>query len=105
MATKQQLMEVIRIQTESAKLGLDLGENEFGIILTPVDMPDGILSAIRRLDSSIELPFVFEGRPYQLRASVRMACFPDDGAEIHGLLETADQRMYTAKRQRHADLH
>lgn len=79
-----------------------LGGDEFGIILTPIDLQQGISVAMQRLAREIESPFVFEGKTYQLQASIGAALYPDDGHAIGDLIETADQRMYAVKRQRHS---
>ena len=77
-----------------------LGGDEFAMILSPVDLPDGVDAAIGRIQSALEAPFHFEDRIYQLHASIGSAQFPDDSGEIESLLELADQRMYAIKRQR-----
>jgi len=77
-----------------------LGGDEFAVILVPMDLPEGVSHAIQRLTAAIEPPFEFEGRQYQLRASVGAARFPDEGHGIEDLIELADQRMYHNKRER-----
>ena len=77
-----------------------LGGDEFAMILSPVDLPDGVDAAIGRIQSALEAPFHFEDRIYQLHASIGSAQFPDDSGEIESLLELADQRMYAIKRLR-----
>lgn len=77
-----------------------LGGDEFGVILTPVEAPQSVTQAIERLDSRISPPFPFEGNTYHLRASIGAAHFPADGNEINALIELADQRMYSTKRER-----
>lgn len=79
-----------------------LGGDEFGIILMPVDMPEGLDAAIKRLTIEIEPPFTFEGRLYQLRASIGCAAFPNEEAELERLIELADSRMYAIKKERKA---
>lgn len=77
-----------------------LGGDEFGMILDNVDTLDDISAASERIQSSIEAPFLFAGRSFKLRASIGGAIFPDDSPNMETLLEIADQRMYTAKRDR-----
>lgn len=76
------------------------GGDEFAMILNPVDLPDGIDAAIRRIESALTAPFNFEERSFQLLASIGAAHSPGDGNEIDTLLEIADQRMYAQKRAR-----
>ena len=87
------LKTVARLSDTAARLGGD----EFALILTPVDLPEGVSAVIGRLTREIEPPFLFEGRMYQLRASIGAAAFPHDGTEVENLIELADQRMYAEK--------
>lgn len=86
--------------TRSTDTAARLGGDEFGVILTPLETPEGIESVIARIDSEIHLPFAFEGKPYPLKASIGSALIPQDGTEPEALLEVADQRMYAAKQAR-----
>ncbi|HRE17272.1 MAG TPA: sensor domain-containing diguanylate cyclase [Rhodocyclaceae bacterium] len=90
----------IRKATRDTDTAARLGGDEFGIILSPLENADGIDSAVRRIDSQIAPPFVFENRQYQLKASIGSALAPEDGAEPDKLLEVADQRMYAVKQSR-----
>ncbi len=87
----------IRKVTRDTDTAARLGGDEFGIILTPLETPDGVDSAVRRIDAEIEPPFMFEDRPYRMRASIGSALTPKDGTEPDKLLEVADQRMYVVK--------
>ncbi len=90
------LKKITRHTDTAARLGGD----EFGIILTPLEGPEGIDSASQRLDSAIAPPFVFEDQTYQLQASIGCALVPADGSEPDHLLDVADQRMYAVKQSR-----
>lgn len=75
-----------------------LGGDEFGIILTRVSDRDGALAHARRLAEQIVQPFKFEQQEISLDASIGVAVFPNDGAELNALLDRADQAMYQSKR-------
>lgn len=77
-----------------------LGGDEFAMILSPVDLPDGVDAAIGRIQAALEAPFLHGDRVFQLKASIGSSRFPDDSQEIDTLLDLADQRMYASKRQR-----
>lgn len=83
--------------TRNTDTAARLGGDEFGIILSPLEKPDGVDAAIRRIHAEIAQPFVFENRPYPLKASIGCACLPEDGVEPERLLEVADLRMYALK--------
>lgn len=90
----------IKKTTRNTDTAARLGGDEFGVILTPLENMDGIDSAIQRIESEIEPPFVFENRQYQLKASIGSALVPRDGTEPDKLLDVADQRMYAIKQSR-----
>ena len=87
----------IRKATRDTDTAARLGGDEFGIILTPLENPDGVASAMRRIDAEINPPFIFENQQYPMRASIGSALIPVDGIEPDKLLEVADQRMYVVK--------
>ena len=86
--------------TRSTDTAARIGGDEFGLVLTPLDGPTGIDSAMQRIDDEISSPFIFEDKQYQLQASIGAALIPKDGSEPDKLLEVADQRMYAAKKLR-----
>jgi diguanylate cyclase (GGDEF)-like protein len=77
-----------------------LGGDEFGVILSQVDDRDGVDALAQRMADCINEPFEFERRPIQLRISIGVAVYPDDGRTLEALLEAADQAMYVQKRSR-----
>lgn len=79
-----------------------LGGDEFGVILTPVEVPHGLDFARERLHQSFAPGLHFEGRQFELGASIGAACFPMDSSELDHLLDLADQRMYATKRNHYA---
>jgi len=81
-----------------------LGGDEFAAILSPVDSSAGIEASLHRFESSIQTPFLFQDNTYQLSASIGVAQCPADSADVHDLLEIADQRMYEVKHEHHARL-
>lgn len=87
------LKKVVRAADTAARLGGD----EFGIVLAPIENWEEINSAIKRIESGIELPFVFENKQHQLRASIGSALIPHDGIDPEKVMEVADHRMYEIK--------
>ncbi len=89
--------------TRSSDTAARLGGDEFAVVLSPVGTPEEVDVAITRLKDRICAPFLFEGRDLRLRASIGAAHSPNDGREIKDLIEIADQRMYSQKRQHYGD--
>ncbi|QOX77942.1 EAL domain-containing protein [Trichlorobacter lovleyi] len=73
------------------------GGDEFVIILSVVSDEDGISSAASKILAIISEPFVIEERELYLTASIGVAVYPTDGADVQSLLKHADLAMYQAK--------
>lgn len=71
-----------------------LGGDEFVVLVEghsdPHSMAQKILEVLRP-------DYDLQGRMAQVTASIGISCFPQDGAEINGLLSAADFAMYQAK--------
>jgi len=90
------LKRVTRDTDTTARLGGD----EFGVILAPLQHPEGVDVAVQRIQTQLQPPFAFEDGKFQLNASIGSAVTPGDGLEPEKLLELADQRMYEVKRRK-----
>jgi diguanylate cyclase (GGDEF)-like protein len=77
-----------------------VGGDEFAVIMTDIDSRESAVRHAARLADEIGRPFCFENNQLTLGASVGLASFPDQGVEMEGLIETADQAMYAVKRTR-----
>ena len=90
----ERLLGTVRSTDTVARLGGD----EFAIVLS--DSPDHteIETAAQRVAAAFEEPFLVDGEPLHVGASVGRATWPDDGSEIEALMRHADAAMYQAKR-------
>ncbi|WP_200843669.1 EAL domain-containing protein [Pantoea sp. 18069] len=75
-----------------------LSSDEFVLLLSGAS-GDQAIAMVQRLFDSIARPFVHEGMQHLPRASIGIALYPEDGADIAALLSHADQAMYAAKKQ------
>lgn len=86
------LRSVVRTADTVARLGGD----EFALILPFTDV-DGAEQTSRNVLRELERPFVVNGRPLAVRASIGIARCPEDGSSAETLLQKADIAMYLAK--------
>ncbi|GGX92611.1 hypothetical protein GCM10007160_20130 [Litchfieldella qijiaojingensis] len=73
-----------------------LGGDEFVVILEEV----GTLEAIqctRRLQETLDTPFLAKEQTFHLEVSIGIACYPDHASSASELLQHADIAMYQAK--------
>jgi diguanylate cyclase len=86
----------LRDQVGAEDLIARLGGDEFGILLRDAD-------AVRAMEVAdavlrVERPFVIDGHPLEMTASIGIAVFPQHGSTAEMLLQRADVAMYVAKR-------
>jgi diguanylate cyclase (GGDEF)-like protein len=93
-AVAKRMTDCIRATDTVARLGGD----EFVVVLT--DQPknvDAISQIVRKLHAAISEPIRLDGREVTITASIGVANYPDDGADVDALLGAADAAMYRAK--------
>lgn len=80
-----------------------LGGDEFAVILSAVDSRMSVERKVRYIQKTTSQRFQFEHVSIQLRASIGIAMFPDQGNDVAQIIQSADKDMYTKKRQRKSD--
>jgi diguanylate cyclase (GGDEF)-like protein len=76
-----------------------LGGDEFTVLLRNVGDAETVRQIADRVIRSLALPASIGGRDYQMRASVGVTLFPDDGVDLEEVIRQADLAMYRAKAQ------
>jgi len=74
-----------------------LGGDEFAILLAGAGDTVAMLITERVL-AALRQPLMMQGRPFEVRASIGVALYPEHGQDPGSLLQSADAAMYTAKR-------
>jgi diguanylate cyclase (GGDEF)-like protein len=86
----------LRQQLDPGDLIARLGGDEFGILIRDADAGHAakVADAILR----VERPFLIEGHPLEVTASIGIAASPQHGSTAETLLQRADVALYVAKR-------
>ncbi|MBY0474294.1 MAG: diguanylate cyclase [Nitrosomonas sp.] len=87
------LQKCIRESDTIARLGGD----EFAIIISQIDSQHQIVSAVNKIINSMTKPFIINGEENVVAASIGIAIYPHDGANIADLMRNSDIAMYRAK--------
>jgi diguanylate cyclase (GGDEF)-like protein/PAS domain S-box-containing protein len=74
-----------------------LGEDGYGLILNGLDDAAHCERLAQTLLEKIAEPFMLDGVPYNLTASLGISVYPDDGTNVHGLLKVATQAKEDAR--------
>ncbi|MGH8230839.1 MAG: putative bifunctional diguanylate cyclase/phosphodiesterase, partial [Steroidobacteraceae bacterium] len=74
-----------------------LGGDEFTVILRQVPSAEAASEIAQRIIEALQRPVNIGGRDHQVRASIGITRFPEDGSNIDELLRNADLAMYQAK--------
>lgn len=94
----QRLAERLQKSLRDTDTAARLGGDEFAILLTDVDTREEASYVSRRLGASIGQPGLLNGHEYQVKASIGLSLFPDDGEDADSLIAHADHAMYQDKR-------
>jgi diguanylate cyclase (GGDEF)-like protein len=87
------LRKVLRETDTLARLGGD----EFAVVLPGVAGLDDAITVSAKITEALEEPFAVAGIWLDVRASIGIACFPQDGEDVGVLLRHADVALYKAK--------
>jgi diguanylate cyclase len=94
------LVEITRLLLRNVREG-DLvsrqGGDEFVVALDRVRDPVSASAVAAKLVEQIGSPFHIDGKLVSVSASVGVAIYPQDGADVHAILKSADAAMYAAK--------
>lgn len=90
------LQGILRVSDTIARLGGD----EFAMLLPNVDAENAALIA-RKILKALQTPFLIEGLPVSIGASIGIVIYPDHGENPDTLLQRADVAMYVSKERRH----
>ncbi len=95
----RRIAERIRTTLPPGTTAARLGGDEFGLILSPIDAPADVMSALDAMRMALEAPFVAVGHEQlTVAASVGVSLFPSDGTQADDLIRRADLALYEAKR-------
>ncbi len=73
-----------------------LGGDEFALLLSGTSA-ESVLEVVSRIREELDRPFMLEGLPLQIEASIGIALYPRHASEVDGLIQRADVAMYVAK--------
>ncbi|MEQ1805794.1 MAG: EAL domain-containing protein [Burkholderiaceae bacterium] len=74
-----------------------LGGDEFSLMLGDMDNAADAANVAQRLMAALAVPLIVQCTELYISASVGVAMYPDDGADVDALLMNADTAMYRAK--------
>ncbi len=75
------------------------GGDEFAVLVESVADKEDLVRVAEKIVVSVGEPVVFEGRSFEIGASVGISIWPDHGNDIDHLFKAADQAMYHVKRE------
>lgn len=74
-----------------------LGGDEFVILITDIMHSEVIANIAQKLLDNVLKRFLIKGHQIYITTSIGISIYPDDGENIHSLLENADVALYRAK--------
>ncbi len=89
----RRLQQTVRKRDLVARLGGD----EFAVLSGSADRPADFSGLAERLAQALRRPYRLHGNEVRRAVSIGLAVYPDDAADIDGLLANADFALYAAK--------
>lgn len=91
--------ELLRMVVAEHDILARIGGDEFALLLTNLNHPHDAGERAQRVLTVLNQPFLYEGHHLVTTASIGISCYPDDGKDIHTLLQHSEVAMYEAKSQ------
>ncbi len=86
----------LRATVRSKDVVVRMGGDEFVVIAKEV-LPEQVNDSAQRINHALGAPMVIDGRTLVTTASIGVALYPRDGADVGELLRHSDTAMYQAK--------
>jgi diguanylate cyclase len=77
-----------------------LGGDEFALLLPALNDERPLVEIAERIAAALETPFLLNGLPIEIEASIGSVLYPNHGTDAETLIRRADTAMYLAKRAR-----
>lgn len=84
--------------TRSGDTVARLGGDEFVILFDEVESRATLMAIAQKLLSLLQNRLLIDGKDLQVRASLGVSLYPQDGSDAQTLLQNADCAMYNSKR-------
>ncbi len=88
-------------RVRSADTVARIGGDEFIVILSQIEDEENIALIARHIQEELALPFSLGEEIRDIPASLGIAVYPRDAADLDGLIRMADDAMYVDKKGRH----
>jgi len=100
-AAGDKLISQVGERLKSALRGYDvlarIGGDEFTILLDGLTHCRDAAKVADKLMKQVAVRYCIEGEEFTISASIGIACYPESGQSVEGLLRAADMAMYEAK--------
>lgn len=94
----RQVGEQLRASLRPYDVLARIGGDEFTALLDDLEHPEDAARVAEKLMEHLAVRHSVEGLDFTVGASVGIACFPECGRTVEGLLRASDMAMYEAKR-------
>jgi len=97
-----EVLKIVAVRLNAAIRGMDtaarLGGDEFVVVLTDIVSSENAARVADKLLLSLSEPYEIAGETVNISASIGVSIYPNDEMVAQELLRTADEAMYSAKR-------
>jgi diguanylate cyclase (GGDEF)-like protein len=95
----QEVVQRVRIFTQSEDAFLRIGGDEFLVVFNHCDSKEKLDHTLEQILSSVVEGMFIEGHEIKVSLSIGVACCPKHGTTVESLMDHADNAMYEAKKR------
>ncbi|MFC7048404.1 sensor domain-containing diguanylate cyclase [Emcibacter nanhaiensis] len=97
-ALLERVAEIFAVSVRDDDLVARFGGDEFAIMFDEINEIEEVLAPLNRILKKISQPLEIDGVELEVGTSMGVAMFPDHGTTADGLIKTADEALYLAKK-------
>lgn len=90
----------IKSSIRKTDLAARMGGDEFTLLITDIRSRENAINVSKKIYRLVEAPFYINDIPVNIRISIGISIFPDDGRDVNQLISKADNEMYIEKNKK-----
>ena len=97
-AVLKKVAELLQRNLRQGDMVIRAGGDEFLVLLTGITSIRDVESVVQKIVGALEAPLLIDGNTVNVKASIGISIYPDNGVTLRELTQKADDAMYKAKK-------
>lgn len=96
----KKVAEILRRTLRKDDMVTRFGGDEFIVLLSSITSLMDAESVVKKIIQAFNAHFIIDGKAIEVKASIGISIYPDNGVTLDELIHKADEAMYKAKKQK-----